>query len=74
MHKKAFGDRAQHGPTGGSHSASPDPLSGFKGAASRQEMGAGRDKRERRGEVRKDYLPCHQFLDPPLCASVLSAG
>jgi len=44
------------------------PLRGKKGG------GAGRDKRERRGEVRKDYLPCHQFLDPPLCASVLSAG
>ena len=39
---KTFGGRAPPGPAGGAHSAPPDPLAGFKGAASRQGRGKGR--------------------------------
>ena len=40
------------GPTGGAYSALPDPLAGFKGAASRQEGNRGKG-RERLGGGRK---------------------
>ena len=42
---ETFGGRAPPGPDGGAHSAPPDPLADFKGAASRQ----GRGEREREG-------------------------
>jgi len=31
-------------PTGGAYSAPPDPLAGFKGSTSREEVGEGREK------------------------------
>ena len=48
-----FGGRVPPGPAGGAHSASPDPLAGLRGAASRQGWGRRGGEGEGEGDERK---------------------
>jgi len=53
-------------PAEGAYSAPPDPLAGFKGAASQQE-GQGKEGREGTNVGREEgSSPYHRFLDLPL--------
>ena len=66
MHPKSFVGRARPGPAGGTYSAPPDPLAGFKGPTSKEGEGrtgvgrGGKGKRGMEGEA-LGLAPTHNF-------------